>query len=214
MKVILDFVPNHTSECHPWFLESRTSRDSPKRDWYVWRDGEPDGAPPNNWVSQFGGPAWTYDNSTSQWYLHSFLRDQPDLNWRNPGVRNAMLGVLDFWLKRGVDGFRVDVVWLLIKDVALRDNPLNPAWNPGQAEIGRYLQVHNADQPEVHDVIAEMRGVLDRYSERVLIGEIYLPLERLVTYYGKDGWRSSAFQFPAYPHSLGCTGHRPYDRGL
>ena len=186
LKIILDFVPNHTSKCHPWFLESRTSRDSAKRDWYVWRDGKSDGAPPNNWVSQFGGPAWTFDDNTGQWYLHSFLRDQPDLNWRNPAVRDTMLGVLDFWLKRGVDGFRVDVIWLLIKDVALRDNPLNPAWILGQAEIGRYLQVHNADQPEVHDVIAEMRAVLDRYSERVLIGEIYLPLERLITYYGKD----------------------------
>ena len=108
------------------------------------------------------------------------------MNWRNPAVRAAMYDVLDFWLERGVDGFRVDVIWLLIKDVPLRDNPPNPAWPPGQAEIGRYLQVHNADQPEVHDVIAEMRAVLDRYRERVLIGEIYLPIERLVAYYGKD----------------------------
>jgi len=186
LKVILDFVPNHTSDHHPWFLESRTSRDGAKRDWYIWRDGKTDGSPPNNWISQFGGPAWTYDKRTNQWYLHSFLREQPDLNWRNPAVRDAMFEALDFWLKRGVDGFRVDVIWLLIKDAALRDNPRNPGWAPGQAEIGRYLQVHNADQPEVHDVIAEMRAVLDRYSERVLIGEIYLPIERLVAYYGKD----------------------------
>ena len=185
LKVILDFVPNHTSDRHPWFLESRSSRASPKRDWYIWRDGR-NGGPPNNWVSQFGGSAWTYDPGTGQHYLHSFLREQPDLNWRNPDVRAAMLDVLTFWLDRGVDGFRVDVIWLLIKDEALRDNPENPGWQPSQATINRLLQVHNADQPDVHDVIRDMRSLLDRYDERLLIGEIYLPLERLVAYYGKD----------------------------
>jgi alpha-glucosidase len=186
LKVILDFVPNHTSERHPWFIESRSSRSNPKRDWYIWRDGKADGAPPNNWVSQFGGPAWSLDATTGQYYLHSFLREQPDLDWRNPAVRAAMNDVLRFWLDRGVDGFRVDVIWLLIKDAALRDNPVNPSYQPAQATINRLLQVYNADQPEVHEVIAEMRSVLDRYNERVLIGEIYLPIERLVTYYGKD----------------------------
>jgi alpha-glucosidase len=185
LKVILDFVPNHTSDRHPWFRESRASRCSPKRDWYVWRDGR-NGGPPNNWVSQFGGPAWTCDAATGQYYLHSFLRQQPDLDWRNPEVRAAMLDVLRFWLDRGVDGFRVDVIRLLIKDAGLRDNPDNPSYQPGQPEIHRFLPVHNADQPEVHAVIREMRAVLDRYDERVLIGEIYLPLERLVAYYGED----------------------------
>jgi alpha-glucosidase len=185
LKIILDFVPNHTSDRHPWFVESRADRSNPKRDWYVWRDGRGD-APPNNWVSQFGGPAWTFDPATGQYYLHSFLREQPDLNWRNAQVRDAMYGVLRFWLERGVDGFRVDVIWLLIKDAALRDNPPNPVFQPTQAEINRFLHVYNADQPEIHDVVAEMRAVLDRYAERVLIGEIYLPLERLVAYYGKD----------------------------
>jgi alpha-glucosidase len=185
LKIILDFVPNHTSDRHPWFAESRSDRSNPKRDWYVWRDGRDD-APPNNWVSQFGGPAWTFDQATGQYYLHSFLREQPDLNWRNPEVRDAMYGVLRFWLERGVDGFRVDVIWLLIKDAGLRDNPPNPVFQPTQAEINRFLHVYNADQPEIHDVIAEMRAVLDHYTERVLIGEIYLPLERLVAYYGKD----------------------------
>ena len=118
--------------------------------------------------------------------LHSFLREQPDLNWRNPAVRAAMYDALRFWLDRGVDGFRVDVIWLMIKDADFRDNPSNPAYQPSQAEINRFLQVHSADQPEVHEVIAEMRGVLEEYSDRVLIGEIYLPLERLVAYYGKD----------------------------
>ena len=114
LRIILDFVPNHTSDHHPWFLESRLSKSNSKRDWYIWRTGKPDGSPPNNWLSQFGGPAWTFDPATRQFYLHSFLREQPDLNWRNPAVRTAMFDVLRFWLGRGVDGFRVDVIWLLI----------------------------------------------------------------------------------------------------
>ena len=128
IKVILDFVPNHTSDQHPWFEESRQSRGAAKRDWYIWRDPAPDGGPPNNWVSQFGGSAWTLDPATGQYYLHSFLRQQPDLNWRNPEVRGAMFDAMRFWLDRGVDGFRVDVLWLLIKDDQFRDNPPNPAW--------------------------------------------------------------------------------------
>ena len=186
IKVILDFVPNHTSDRHPWFLESRSSRANPKRDWYIWRDGKADGSLPNNWLSQFGGPAWTFDAATGQYYLHSFLREQPDLNWRNPAVREAMYDVLRFWLERGVDGFRVDVIWLLIKDAALCDNPLNPNYRPTEPGIHRVLQLHSSDQPEIHDVIAEMRAIVDRYDERVLIGEIYLPIEKLVAYYGKD----------------------------
>jgi alpha-glucosidase len=186
LKVILDFVPNHTSDRHPWFSESRASRDNPKRDWYIWRDGKPDGSPPNNWISNFGGSAWTFDAATGQYYYHAFLREQPDLNWRNPAVREAMYDVLRFWLDRGVDGFRVDVIWHLIKDANLRDNPPNPGWTAGEREIGRLLQVNSADQPEIHDIVAEMRRVLDDYAERVLIGEIYLPIERLVTYYGRD----------------------------
>jgi alpha-glucosidase len=186
LKIILDFVPNHTSDRHPWFEDSRSSRSSPKRDWYIWREGQPGGSPPNNWISNFGGSAWTADKRTGQWYLHSFLPEQPDVNWRNPALKEAMFGALRFWLDRGVDGFRVDVIWLLIKDQGLRDNPPNPHFRPGQAEINRLIQAHNADQPEVHEVIAEMRRILDRYGERVLIGEVYLPLERLIAYYGKD----------------------------
>ena len=186
LKVILDFVPNHTSDQHPWFTESRASRTSAKRDWYIWRDAGADGGPPNNWVSQFGGPAWTLDPVTGQYYLHSFLPQQPDLNWRNDAVREAMFNVLRFWLDRGVDGFRVDVLWLLIKDADLRDNPPNPGYLPTQAAINRTLSVHNADQPEIHEVIGQMRGVLEAYRDRVLIGEIYLPFERLAMYYGKD----------------------------
>lgn len=186
LRVILDFVPNHTSERHPWFEESRSSRDNPKRDWYIWRDAAEDGGPPNNWISNFGGPAWQWDEATGQYYYHAFLKEQPDLNWRNPQVRAAMYDAMRFWLEKGVDGFRVDVIWHLIKDAAFRDNPPNPAYRPEQSEINRNLQIHSADQPEVHDVIAEMRAVVESYGERVLIGEIYLPLERLVAYYGED----------------------------
>jgi alpha-glucosidase len=186
LRVILDFVPNHSSDQHPWFLESRASRTSPKRDWYIWRDPAPDGGPPTNWISHFGGSAWEWDEATDQFYLHSFLKQQPDLNWRNPAVRAAMLEVLRFWLDRGVDGFRVDVIWLLIKDEQFRDNPPNPGWHPGQSEHDRLLDLHTADQPEVHGIIAEMRQVLEGYSERLLIGEIYLPVEKLVSYYGQD----------------------------
>jgi alpha-glucosidase len=186
LKLILDFVPNHTSNQHPWFVESRGSRSSPKRDWYIWRDPKPDGGPPNNWISNFGGSAWQWDEATGQYYYHAFLEEQPDLNWRNPRVREAMAGVLRFWLDRGVDGFRVDVIWHLMKDPQFRDNPPNPGYLPTQPEINRYLQVYSGDQPDVHDVIRGMRRVLEEYRDRVLIGEIYLPLERLVAYYGTD----------------------------
>jgi alpha-glucosidase len=186
LKVILDFVPNHTSDQHRWFLESRSSRDNLRRDWYIWRDPAPDGGPPNNWLANFGGSGWEYDAVTGQYYYHAFLKEQPDLNWRNPDVRTAMYDVLRFWLDRGVDGFRVDVLWLLIKDDQFRDNPPNPAWQPNHPGIDRLLQRYSADRPEVHDVVAEMRGVLDTYPSRVLIGEVYLPFERLVAYYGRD----------------------------
>jgi alpha-glucosidase len=186
LKLILDFVPNHTSDQHPWFAESRTSRSNPKRDWYLWRDPAPGGGPPNNWLANFGGSAWEFDATRQQYYYHAFLKQQPDLNWRNPDVRRAMLDVLRFWLDRGVDGFRVDVLWLLIKDDQFRDNPPNPAWQPHQPGIDRLLQRYSADQPGIHEVVSEMRAVLDAYPDRVLIGEIYLPVERLVAYYGKD----------------------------
>jgi len=187
LKLLLDFVPNHTSDQHAWFQASRSGRDDPKRDWYIWRDPAPDGGPPNNWISNFGGPAWTLDEATGQYYYHAFLASQPDLNWRNPEVRAAMFDTMRFWLDKGVDGFRVDVIWHLIKDEQLRDNPPNPAYAPGQPEIGRNLQIHSADQPEIHHVTAEMRSVMEEYDNRLLIGEIYLPLERLMSYYGEEG---------------------------
>jgi alpha-glucosidase len=186
LKVILDLVPNHTSDQHPWFVESRGSRDNPKRDWYIWRDPAADGGPPNNWLSEFGGSAWEYDAATGQYYYHAFLAQQPDLNWRNGAVREAIHDVMRFWLRKGVDGFRVDVIWHLIKDAEFRDNPSNPHFREGRPPHEKILTQYSTDQPEVHDVIAEMRRVIDEFDDRVLIGEIYLPLHRLVAYYGND----------------------------
>jgi len=153
IKLILDLVPNHTSDQHRWFVESRATRDNPKRDWYIWRDPAADSGPPNNWLSDFGGSAWELDNRTGQYYCHTFLAAQPDLNWRNRDVREAMYDVMRFWLNRGVDGFRVDVIWHLIKDDRFRDNPKNPQFASGQAPHRAVLPLYTADRPEVHDVI-------------------------------------------------------------
>jgi alpha-glucosidase len=207
LRVILDFVPNHTSDQHPRFAESRSSQANAKRDWYLWHDAAPAGDDwkpakervPNNWMSHFGGPAWTWDEETGQFYLHSFLKAQPDLNWRNSEVRAAMYAAMRFWLDKGVDGFRMDVLWLLIKDKFFQNNPPNPEYFDAQHDVTRVLPVHNADQAETLEIVAEMRAVMDAYgptigeavvgSSRVSIGEIYLPLQRLVRYYG-DGSRA------------------------
>ena len=190
IKIIIDYVPNHTSDRHPWFQESRASRSSPKRDWYLWRDARPDGSMPNNWGSVFGGPAWTWDEGSGQFYFHQFLKEQPELNWRNPEVRAAMQDVLHFWLRRGVDGFRMDVVAFLIKDAELRDNPPNlntpPSLHPGDL-FGRQLHHYNEDQDEVQELIREFRRVLDQYEDRCAIGELFYELPRWVRYYGENG---------------------------
>ena len=186
LKIILDLVPNHTSDQHPWFIEARGARDNPKRDWYLWRDPKPDGSAPNNWLSEFGGSAWTLDEASGQYYYHAFLSQQPDLNWRNPDVREAIYDVMRFWLRKGVDGFRVDVIWHLIKDAEFRDNPPNPYYHDGRPPHETILTQYSTDQPEVHEVVAEMRRVTEEFDDRVLIGEIYLPLQRLVAYYGND----------------------------
>ncbi len=208
MKMILDLVPNHTSSEHKWFLESRSSRDNPKRDWYVWRDPAP--APlhlpqnspnlggerrvPNNWLSNFGGPAWEFDEKTGQYYLHLFVKQQPDLNYRNPEVVKALLNTMRFWLDKGVDGFRVDVIGLMMKDPDFRDEPLNPNWdgvNPHQ----RILHVHTENLPEVHGLIQQMREVLDSYNERMMVGETYVPNDLLMKYYGTPQKRECHLPF-------------------
>jgi alpha-glucosidase len=184
LKVIIDFVPNHSSDEHPWFVEARSGRTSSKRQWYIWHDPAPDGGPPNNWESYFGGSAWTFDQQTGQYYLRQYDAKQPELNWRNPEVRAAMYDVMRFWLDRGVDGLRVDVLWMLIKDDQFRDNPINPDWKEGDLPWAHQIRLFSEDRPEIHEVVREMRAVVDSYAERVLIGEIYLPLPHLMRYYG------------------------------
>ncbi|HEY0422733.1 MAG TPA: alpha-amylase family glycosyl hydrolase [Rhodopila sp.] len=191
IKVLLDFVPNHTSDRHLWFAESRSSQENPKRNWYIWRDPAADGGPPNNWISDFGGSAWEWDQITRQYYYHAFLKEQPDLNWRHPAVQAAMYDVMRFWFDRGVDGFRIDVLWHMLKAADFPNNPPNPAYRPVMGDMYRLLQHHSTDQPEVHLIAAEMRDIADGYGasgqgERVLIGEVYLPVDRLMQYYGGE----------------------------
>lgn len=173
LRVVLDLVPNHTSDQHVWFREARSSRTNPKRDWYIWRDARPDGSPPNNWLAYFGGPAWTWDETTGQYYLHSFLPEQPDLNYHNPDVKAAIFDSIRFWLRRGVDGFRIDVIDRMIKDSQLRDNPPNPDYVEGRDNpMWSQLRVYSENQPEVHALIAEFHRVFDEFADRVSIGEI------------------------------------------
>ena len=184
LKVVLDLVPNHTSDEHAWFAESRASRDNPKRDWYIWRDPGPGGGEPNNWPSFFGGPAWELDEATGQYYLHLFHRKQPDLNWHNPEGQEAVYEVMRFWLDRGIDGFRIDVLWLLAKDQTFVDSPPLPP-REHELDVARLEHPGFEDREETHDIVREMRALVDEYDHRVLIGEIYLPYERLVRYYGQ-----------------------------
>lgn len=196
IQVIIDFVPNHTSDQHPWFIESRSSRNNPRRDWYIWADPKPDGSqpgsPPNNWLSVFGGSAWEFNATTGQYYLHSFLKEQPDLNWRNPQVRAAMLDVMRFWLQRGVDGVRIDVAHFLMKDPDLRDNPPNPDMaNTPYKSLGDYdsqLHVYDFGHPDIHGVLRDFRKVLDEYSAtrpRYSVGEIHIfDWKAWASYYG------------------------------
>ena len=183
LKVLLDYVPNHSSDQHSWFRQSRSSRNNPYRGWYIWRDPAPGGGPSNNWLSAFGGSAWEWDENTGQYYLHSYLKEQPDLNWRNPDVEQAMIEVLRFWLDRGVSGFRVDSIAHLMKDPQFRDNPLNPNWDPTTGPYFRYLPVHSRDHPDTADVIRRIRQGIDEYEDCVVLGEAYLSLERTVAYY-------------------------------
>jgi alpha-glucosidase len=191
IKIILDFVPNHTSDQHKWFQESKSSRTSPKRDWYIWRDGKGPNQPPNNWTSTFGGSAWKYDETTGQYYYHYFYAEQPDLNWRNPEVRKAMLDAMRFWYKRGVAGFRLDAVDTLFEDPNLKDNP--PL--PGDDKFGfpNTNELYNKKLPEVHDVMRAMRKLADEYGA-VLIGETWTQnVAQLREYYGE---RNDELQMP------------------
>ena len=184
IRVIMDFVANHTSDQNPWFIESRSSRTNPKRDWYIWRDGKAPGQPPNNWLSWFGHSAWQFDAKTGQYYYHYFYTEQPDLNWRNPEVRQAMMDVLRFWMDRGVAGFRIDAVSRLYEDPGLHDDPLLPGTNAyGDPNIEHK---YTDNLPEVHDSLREMRHVVDQYpGNPVLISEADEPnIAELTKMYG------------------------------
>ncbi len=195
MRIIMDFVPNHTSEVHPWFRESRSSRDNAKRNWYVWADPRPtgesaglgpirDGSPPNNWLSVFGGPAWTFDKNTGQYYLHHFLPEQPDLNWRNPQVKQAMFDVLRFWIKRRVSGFRTDSLYHLIEDRELRDDPLNPAYRPGHDDpYNAHLHEFTQGRDELFPILEEFSYVLLEEGDKFMVTEAYLDIKEMERIY-------------------------------
>lgn len=184
IRIIMDYVVNHTSDQHRWFKESRSSRTNPKRDWYIWRDGKGPGQPPNNWISIFGGSAWQYDATTQQYYYHAFYVQQPDLNWRNPEVRDSMLDVTRWWYDRGVSGFRLDAVDNIFEDTLLRDNPELPGRDPyGDRHQERK---YNDNLPENHDVLRALRKVADAHNA-VLIGETWTTdVNELKRYYGAN----------------------------
>jgi alpha-glucosidase len=189
LRVLFDLVPNHTSDQHPWFVAARSSRDDPHRDHYIWRDPTPDGRPPNNWRAAFtDGPAWTFDEATDQWYLHLFLPEQPDLNWANPAVVEGVHDVMRFWLDRGVDGFRIDVVHCIGKDDDLTDD--EPPWD----EIPHCV---SHEHPITHEHIRDMRKLVDGYDgDRLIVGETAVPSTSMVApYYGEGDELHLAFNF-------------------
>ncbi|MEZ5134740.1 MAG: alpha-amylase family glycosyl hydrolase [Acidimicrobiales bacterium] len=188
LRVLLDWVPNHTSDRHPWFQAARTSRDAALRDFYVWRDPAPGGGPPNNWRAAFGGDAWTFDDATGQYYLHCFLPEQPDLQWANPEVEAAMHDTLRFWIDRGVDGFRMDVIHLIGKDPALPDDP---------DDLVELTHVPLNHRPETHPLLRRLRTLLDDAGDRMAVGEVYLlDTAQVAEYYGDDDELHLCFNFP------------------
>lgn len=173
VRVMIDFVPNHSSDQHVWFQNALTGREAEKRDYYVWRDPAPGGGPPNNWLSLFGGSAWEYDEPSGQYYLHSFLKEQPDLNWDNPAVREEMKNILRFWLDMGVDGFRADAVWCISKDPEFRDNPTNPDYDGAPNEYGAFIHRHSKQGPNLFKYLNELTQAVDEYDDRRIIFEYY-----------------------------------------
>lgn len=184
MKILMDFVPNHTSNKHPWFLESRSSKDDPKRDWYVWHDPKPDGSPPNNWISKFGDSAWTLDKTTGQYYLHKYLPEQPDLNWRNEEVQNEMRNVMRFWLARGVDGFRTDAINQLVEDDQFADDSPNPNYDPGtDGPYQALLHEKTRNRPENLSIVALFCQTLSEFKERYMISEAHVDPQKMIEFY-------------------------------
>ncbi len=205
IKVIMDLVLNHSSDQHAWFLESRSGRDNPYRDWYIWADPGKGGKEPNNWVSLFGGKAWEYDKQTGQYYYHMFCPQQPDLNWRNPKVEEAVLNIFRFWMGRGVDGFRLDVFNEYFKDALLRDNPVT---RPGLRSFDRQNHLYDADQPEMEQLVQRIRAVSDEYPDQYLVGETFLSSPEKAGKYTGNGKLHAAFNFDLLNCSwdAGCIG--------
>ena len=198
IRIIMDLVINHTSHQHPWFLESRSSRDNPKRDWYIWKDPAPGGGEPNNWLGTFGGKGWEWDAATEQYYYHSFLVEQPDLNWRNPEVKAAVFQMIREWLELGVDGFRLDVINLLIKDDQFRDNPVDlfKLARP----FDRQRHEYDRDRPELYEILSDFRALLEEFDgDRASVGEIMVEdnekARRVATFTGRDDYLHMAFNF-------------------
>ena len=187
IKVLMDFVPNHTSSRHNWFQESKSSKDNPKRDWYIWKDPKEGGGPPNNWLSVFGGPAWTLDETTGQYYQHSFLPEQPDLNWRNPQVRDEMMKILEFWLHKGVDGFRTDAVYYMFKDPEFKDDPYNPQYREGiDTPYDQLLHTNSRGHEEILDNVNAMCNLIGGHQEHentFIISEVYIDLPEMKKFY-------------------------------
>lgn len=213
IRLLLDFVPNHSSDQHAWFQESRSSRVNPKRDWYIWRDAKADGSLPNNWISVFGGPAWTFDDLSGQYYLHSFLKEQPDLNWRNPEVVRAMHDVLRFWLGRGIDGFRIDVMGMVIKHPNLEDNPVNPDYILGDPQERALMNVNNVNYPDVFEAVVGIRDAMDEFPGSVAVGEVFGGADIIARYHGGDDLNGLqlAFNFQLIMRNGIKT---PWDAGL
>jgi alpha-glucosidase len=197
IRVLLDLVPNHTSDRHPWFQDALTGRDARHRDFYVWADAKADGSPPNNWLSSFGGSAWTWHEPTGQYYLHNFLEQQPDLNWWNEEVRDAFDGILRFWYARGIAGFRIDVSHAIVKDRELRDDPAPAEDDHPEVQREPLKHVYSMNRPEVHDVLRRWRALSDAEDPaRILVGETYvLDLESLLPFYGQGDELNLAFNF-------------------
>jgi alpha-glucosidase len=217
IRVLVDYVPNHTSDRHPWFCDARSSRSSRRRDWYVWADPAPGGGPPNNWPSTFAatGPAWTLDASSGQYYLHSYSSAQPDLNWQNPQVRAAMIGVLRFWLDRGVDGVRIDAAHRLGKDSQLRDNPVELAGQRTDLDPNARERFRHIDHAPVHEILRELRQTLDAYDDRVAVGEVGIAdLTRLGCYYGDGDELHLAFCFGLWRQPFSAVAYRDTIAGI
>ncbi len=198
IRIIMDMVMNHTSDKHGWFEQSRSSRDNPKRDWYIWRNPGRHGGAPNNWQASFGGKAWEYDGKTGQYYLHLFTREQPDVNWRNPAVRKAQLEAFRFWMERGVDGFRLDVFNAYFKHADFPDNPPKV----GLRTFDRQRHIYDIDQPEMLPLLNDLRQLLDSYPERYSVGETYFASpQKTISYCGEDKLHA-AFSFDFTSHDL------------